>query len=124
MRKLFLTLSLVFIVGAGVWHPDNQALKKIRIAIDEEQTKWKRIINAKSFTKRFELRGDSLKRPPRDFPPDHPLIDDLKRKDHFGLVKLGPEDLYNKRLVTNTIEQFSTSKAYVRFLCDSLRLPF
>ncbi len=111
-------------IGAGVWHPDNQALKKIRTAIDEDQAKWKRITNAKSFTRLFELRGDTLKRPPREFPADHPLIDDLKRKDHFGLTPLATKELYDKKLVANTIERFAASKPYVRFLCDSLHLPF
>ena len=111
-------------VGAGVWHPDNQALKKIRIAIVEDPTKWKRVSRGKKFAHHFELAGDSLKRPPRDFDPEHPLIVDLKRKDHFGLTRLSPKDLYDKNLVANTIERFAATKPYVRFLCDALRIPF
>ena len=111
-------------VGAGVWHPDNSALRKIRDAIVEDPAKWKRITNAKKFQEQFDRHGDSLKRPPRDYDPEHPLIDDLKLKDHVVLAKFTAKQLYEKGLVDNTISVFSASKAYVRFLCDALRQPF
>ncbi len=31
--------------------------------------------------------GQSLKRPPRGYDPDHPLIDDLKRKDFVAVTR-------------------------------------
>ena len=41
----------------------------------------------------WELSGDSLKRPPRGYPADHPLIEDLKRKDHIAVTHLKKSDL-------------------------------
>lgn len=103
-------------VGAGVWHPDNTALKKIREAIDEDSAKWKRIVNAKKFIKQFERHGDSLKRPPRDYEPDHPLIDDLKLKDHVVLAKFTAKQLQQMGIVDEAIAVFVASKPYVQFL--------
>ena len=111
-------------LGAGVWHPDNLALRKIREAIVDEPAKWKRIIKAKKLTDQLQRTGDSLKRPPRDFDPDHPLIDDLKLKDHVVIANLETKQLYEKGIVDRTISIFSASKPYVRFLCDALRQPF
>ena len=37
--------------------------------------------------------GDSLKRPPRGFDRDHPLIEDLKRKDFIAVAKLKQKDV-------------------------------
>ena len=111
-------------MGAGIWHPESDALKKIRVAIDEEPTKWKRAKSGKKFTQHFELAGDSLKRPPRDFDKEHPLIDDLKRKDHIGLLVLKESDLLKSTIVKDTIDKFKAAKPYMRFLCDALRIPF
>lgn len=66
--------------AAGVWHPDNSALTKIRTAIVAEPTQW-----AKAICK-LELEGDCLKRPPRGFDPNHQFIEDIKRKDFVASV--------------------------------------
>jgi len=74
--------------GAGIWHPDTATCNSLRDAIVEDAAGWRRATRGKRFTERFELGGDSLKRPPRGYDPEHPLIDDLKRKDFFGLSML------------------------------------
>ena len=61
-------------MGAGIWHPDTKSLTAIREAIDADATAWKR-------ARKIGLAdGDSLKRAPRGFDPEHPFVDDLKRK--------------------------------------------
>ena len=61
-------------MGAGIWHPGPDALRAIRQAIVKNPSAWK-------LARRSGLSHDeaALKRPPRGFDPDHPLIDDLKR---------------------------------------------
>ena len=68
-------------VGAGLWHPPGPALGKIRQAIVDAPDAWTAITRDASFKRKYSLEGDSLKRPPRGFDPDHPLVEDLKRKD-------------------------------------------
>ncbi len=111
-------------VGAGVWHPDNSSLGKIREAIVDDPQQWKRITNSKKLKEQFERQGDSLKRPPRDYDPAHPLIEDLKLKDHVVIAKLDVKQLYKTGIVDDTIAVFAASKPFVRFLCDALRQPF
>ena len=60
----------------------------IREHIDQEPTAWKRASRSKRFTEVFEIGGDSLKRPPKGFDEDHPLIEDLKRKDFIASTRL------------------------------------
>ena len=110
-------------VGAGVWHPDGPTIKKIRTHIVQESNAWNRITNSKKLLATFERYGESLKRAPRDFEADHPLIDDLKRKDHILMMNLKHSDLQNKDLVNQVTGLFKQTKPYVRFLCDALRLP-
>ena len=66
--------------GAGIWMPNSATLGKIRGAIVANPEKWVRIVTDESFDSMYTLEGDSLKRAPRGFDPDHPLIDHLKRK--------------------------------------------
>ena len=48
---------------------------------------------ARAFTETFELDGDSLKRPPRGYEADHPLVEDLKRKDFIALTSFSEAEV-------------------------------
>ena len=111
-------------LGAGIWHPDNPSLSRIRAAIDEDPAGWKRARDNRKFRANFEPSGDSLKRPPRGYDADHPWIEDLKRKDHFGLKTMDAKDITADRFIDDVAAAFTTAKPYMRFLCDSLTIPF
>ena len=111
-------------VGAGIWRPDSKTLGQIRKRIDEEPATWKRASRGKALTSNFEFHGDSLKRPPRGFDKDHPLIDDLKRKDFILVTELPSKAIFKKTLPTELTNMLKKSKPYVRFLCDAIPLPF
>ena len=70
------------------------------------------------------LDGESLKRPPRGFDPDHPLIDDLKRKDFVSFADLKTSALVRKDLPDKVTERFRSAAKLVRFSCKALDLPF
>lgn len=69
--------------AAGIWRPNNRALTGVRSSIVKEPGRWAAI------RKKVELEGDSLSRPPRDFDPKHPFVDDLKRKSFMTSVVYG-----------------------------------
>ena len=110
-------------VGAGIWKPDSQTLNMIRTLIDDDQKRWKRVKNGKAFKQTFERQGESLKRPPRGFEVEHPLLEDLKRKDHFGLANLNHDDIYSPELPEILVKHFKTAMPFVRFLCDAIHQP-
>ena len=68
-------------VGTGIYHPDNRTPTKVRDAIIEHPDRWRRIVTARAFKENWTLGGGSLKKPPRGYDPEHPFIEDLKRKD-------------------------------------------
>ena len=111
-------------LGLGIWHPDSDALKKIRSYMQEEPTRWKRAINAKTFKDTFELAGASLKKAPLGIEKDHPMIDDLKRKDFIGVTTLGEDTILSNDLLKTVSEHFKKGNNLMRFLCDALRVPF
>ena len=102
-------------LAAGVWHPDPDALGRIRQRILEQPRSWLRAVND---------QGDSLCRAPRGISPDHPLVEDLKRKDHVAVVPLSHAMATSSRLLTLLEQRFSVSQPYVRFLCQALSLPY
>jgi uncharacterized protein (TIGR02453 family) len=110
-------------LGAGIWHPDSTALAAIRDRIDEDPAVWKRVRDRKAFRSHFALTGDSLKRPPRGFDPEHPMIEDLKRKDFIGVGQLEPKSIESPDFVTDTAQAFKVAIPFVRFLCGALNLP-
>lgn len=110
--------------GVGTWHPDGDSLRAIREWINKHPKDWKKSISRKSFRDRFELAGDSLKRAPKGFAPDHPLIIDLKRKDFIAVQKLDQGDVSSKDFIKETAAAFRSAKPFMTFLCEAIHVPF
>ncbi len=68
--------------GIGIYSPDSPTLARIREKIGSDPEGWKKAISGKAFQSRCEFTPGFLQRPPRGFAPEHPCIEDLKRK-HF-----------------------------------------
>ncbi|MCA9230662.1 MAG: DUF2461 domain-containing protein [Planctomycetales bacterium] len=111
-------------LGVGIWHPDAKTLQRIRQAIAADPAAWKRAKGGKAFRDRYALSGDSLKRPPQGYPTDHPLIEDLKRKDHIGLLRLERAALLEPGIVRETTDAFRAGKHYMTFLCRAIGVPY
>ena len=69
--------------GAGTWHTDRDSITAIRERIVAHPKNWKSITSAKSFKGEWSFGGESLKRAPKGFDIEHPLIEDIRRKDFF-----------------------------------------
>lgn len=111
-------------MGAGIWHPDGPSLKKIRDHLVADPAAWKRAVNGKRFRELFELSGDSLKRPPRGYDPDHPLIEDLKRKDFIAVTRLKQGDVTRTDFIDHFTRLCRAGKPLMRYLCDAVGVPF
>ena len=111
-------------LGVGIWHPESDVLKQIRKAIDKDPAGWKKAKGGKAFRDRYELAGDSLKRPPQGYSAEHPLIDDLKRKDFVAVQEFDHDALFSPDLVKNTIASFRGAKGFMAFLCKAVRVKF
>lgn len=109
-------------VGVGIWRPDSSALGKIRDAIVENPDAWQTASRDKTFTKQFALSGESLKNPPRGYPKDHPLLDDLKRKDFIAISALTDKSVSSTRLTGQVMDRFKAATPYMQFLCKALEI--
>ncbi len=111
-------------LGVGIWHPAAPALKDIRAAIDEAPADWLAARDHAPFARRYEFVGDSLVRAPKGYAPDHPQIDDLKRKDFIALTRLTDKELTDPKLVSLCLRRFGEATPLMAFLCRALSVPF
>ena len=81
-----------FLAG-GLWQPPSPELTKVREAIVRSPQRWKKAIRG------LELGGDSLKRAPRGYDPEHPLVEDLKRKDFIASVALSDSQVCSAKFM-------------------------
>jgi uncharacterized protein (TIGR02453 family) len=111
-------------LGAGIWRPDTEPLAQIRTAIAEDPDRWTRTTRAKPFAELYELGGESLKRAPAGFDPEHPLIDELKRKDFIAVRSLSDKAPCSRGFLEDTAGTFAAAGPLVHFLCDATGVPF
>ena len=101
-------------VAAGIWHPDNVSLNRIRQAIVANPPAWKRI------RRNLELGGDRLSRPPRGFDPAHPLIEDLKHKDYIASVDLSARQICSPKFIADFLTACRSMTPLVEFTWQAL----
>ena len=110
--------------GVGIWRPATPALTEIRRVIVADPEGWKEASSDPGFVKEFSIVGDSLKRSPKGFEPDHPLIEDLRRKDHIGWVDFDEEDVISPGFLEEFAFVCRRAIPYMGFLTTALGLPF
>ncbi len=111
-------------LGMGIWRPDLPTLNRIRRGIVRQADRWKSITSAPEFRARFTLSGDRLKRPPKGFPPEHPLIEDLKWKDYVVFRNLSDDEVQQSGFIDAFASDCSLGAPFLRFLADTLGLAW
>lgn len=111
-------------LGLGMWGPETKILFKIRTAIVDDPDAYKKIINAKKFKSTFELGGSSLKRAPKGFDPEDPMIIELRRKSFIAVKNYSKKELTSPGFKKLLIADMKTGNAFVKFLCECIDIPF
>lgn len=110
--------------GLGIWHPDGASLARIRAFLVDNSSRWRRTLAGKRFQEEFQLGGDSLKRPPKGYDPDHPLIEDLKRKDFIAYTPLDDSVVTSPGFLQEYARLGRTGAPFVRLLADAVGVDF
>lgn len=110
--------------AVGCWHPESDALGKIRDLVAQKPDNWFAARDDKKFAALWDLSGDSLTRPPRGYDSHHPAIADLKRKDFIALAPLSIKEATGAGLVKLAGTRFAASAPFMRFLCTALEVPY
>ena len=99
-------------VAAGIWHPDNRALTRVRTAIARDTEQWAKV------RKKLTLEGDRLSRPPRGFDASHPF------RDFVASVALSDEQICSARLMRDFVSACRKMSPLVEFTTKALGLKF
>jgi uncharacterized protein (TIGR02453 family) len=110
--------------GGGLWHPEADALKRIRAFLDDNPAAWKAATRSKAFTSHFTFWGESLSRPPRGFAPDHELLEDLKRKNFAAGENFTEALACSSELLPFVAATFKRIAPMVDYLCAAQELEF
>ncbi len=110
--------------GSGIWHPDGPTLAAIRGAIVAHPKMWSATVTSPGFLALNRLGGDTLSRPPRGFAADHPMVEDLKRKDFVSFAELTEKDACSPGFLETYAETCRSAAGFVAFLTRALGLDF
>ncbi len=101
----------------GIYHPDVTALEQIPNHIVANPRAWAGVLRTKIY-----IEGDTLKRPPIGFDPEHRFIEDIKRKDFYSMIKLTKRQVCAPDFLDTHVNACIQAAPLVEFLTRALRL--
>jgi uncharacterized protein (TIGR02453 family) len=110
--------------GSGLWRPEPKPLKQIRDAIAADTRGWQKAVDGRSHGSACGMMGESLKKPPAGYDPNHPFVEDLKRKDFALRVELTDEVVCSAGFLDEVVDAFEKQSKFVQFLSKAVGLPF
>ncbi len=112
--------------GGGMYMPEPPALGAIRDAIVKKPAAWKAVKADKAFVKMFGGLGTDhmLAKPPRGYDPNHPLIEDLKKKSFFAMHEASVKAAQSPKYVDDVADAFKAATPLMKFLCIAQGVPF
>lgn len=105
-------------VAGGIWQPESEALLAIRKRIAAKDPAWLAVKKSKLplYTE------DALKRPPKGFSPEHPMLEDLKLKSYMSWVGFSDKEACDGKMLERSVEAFKKLDPLVRFLCGAMKI--
>lgn len=111
--------------GAGIWAPPSDGLFKIRTAIVEKPAEWKKARAAIVKSGYFDgIEGEGLKRAPKGFDLEHPLIEDIRRKHFLVMRRVDESFALQEDFLSEVVATYKASVPLMKFLCKALEIPF
>ena len=111
--------------GNGLWTPSTADALKIRTAIADDPAGWKTAAYTKRFADRFTLSdGNKLQRPPKGFDPEHPYIEDLKRRDFTAGTRLTQRQVASEDFLDEYAGMCKTASPFLAFLSKAVGVAF
>jgi uncharacterized protein (TIGR02453 family) len=108
------------VIAAGAYMPEKEQLAAIRHWLLDHHEEFRKLLRKPALRKAFEeFEGNSLTRPPKGFPSEHPGLD-LIRCRQWGLAATLPvKAALDKNLVATVIRHFKLAAPVV----DALNTP-
>jgi uncharacterized protein (TIGR02453 family) len=100
-------------VGGGIWMPEPEVTLAVRKRIAKKDPAWL----AFRRTKLPLFSDDKLKRPPKGFDPEHPLIEDLKLRSFISWVSFSDKEACAPGFGEQFLKACKKLDPLVRFTC-------
>lgn len=68
-------------LGVGLWQPATPIRRAVTDAIAQNSDDWKAAVANRAFKAKFKFAGEALAKLPKQYDPEHPFAEDLRRKD-------------------------------------------
>lgn len=109
-------------LAAGMYFGETRELQAVREHLAEKHDEFRAILNARSLKQKFgELQGESLQKAPKQFGPDHPAADLLKRKQWLLHATMPAEEVLAQDFLTSAVKLFQLLIPFVTFLNAPLK---
>jgi uncharacterized protein (TIGR02453 family) len=108
-------------VGGGVWHPDKEWITAFRERVAGDYDGFRDLVDAPAFKGTFGDVGDdgeSLKRVPAGFPPDHPAATILRLKNVTFGRRLSDAEAMSPDLPVVIADSFAVGTPLMRYLAS------
>jgi uncharacterized protein (TIGR02453 family) len=109
--------------GAGIWQPERASVENIRDAIADDPGGWQRVTEDMAGAG-FGFEGESLKRTPRGYDPEHPAAEDLKRKDFVVTCHWSEEEACAPDFLRRYAAVCGSAVPLMTFLTGAIDLPW
>jgi len=110
--------------GGGIHMPDTSTLTKIRDAIVKDSAGWRRAIAEKKGGPIYQNTHEKLKRSPQGYDPNHPLVEELKRKEFTWHVTYSEADACRPDFMDRFLEACRAASPFDRFLAKAVGVPW
>ncbi|KAI0968249.1 hypothetical protein F4678DRAFT_443759 [Xylaria arbuscula] len=122
------------LVGGGLWHPEAQALAKLRASVDERPHRIRRVLTDPEFVRVFlpnavgkkedkilkafadKNQENALKTKPKGFNPDHRDINLLKLRNYTVGCQIPDDELHGDDAQEKIIEVIRAMVPFITFL--------
>jgi uncharacterized protein (TIGR02453 family) len=109
--------------GVGLWAPETAVAYRIREAIAEDTDRW--VAAKASLGDGLAIEAHNpLKRPPKGFDPDHPLIEDLKLRSFMAGTSLDESTVTADDFMGTYTDLNRSASPLMAFLCEAVGVDF
>lgn len=105
-------------MAGGMWMPERQALQAIRARIAAKPVDWKKARGI------LDHPEDALKRAPQGFDPEHPMIEDIKRKSFTSSVRLTQKQVLGPKFMDDFIKGCQQIAPMMKFLAAAVNVTW
>jgi len=112
--------------AVGIWSPGSKELLLIRQTIVDAPEEWVRVSQDPKFLNVFsqDYEHQKLKRAPKGFDPNHPLIENLKCKHFVASCPLSEEFICSENFPDQLADVYRNSSEFMKYLTQALGHPY